>query len=365
MDNRAYYLGFSQFLGIGPMRFQQLLSHFKNVKAAYEAPEKELKKILGEALTPKFLNFRRECDLDGELNRCQKKGIAVVTQEDNFFPSSLKNISDPPICLYIKGEVGKYRFDEGVFFAIVGTRTPTSYGRSVAHQFASALAAAGLVIVSGLALGIDGIAHQAAVEAGGRTIAFLGCGVDIVYPSSHANLYGHILSSGGLIISEFPPGRTVLKGLFIARNRLISGLCRGVMVVEGGRDSGSLITARYAALQGKEVFAPPAPITSSLSEAPNLLLKEGAVPVTSPTDIFQSLQLEITPRRKAAIQTQLSEEDNQLFEKIAAEPLSADELALFLHRPSSEILSSLSSLELQGIVEKNRDGKYQTFAFSS
>src|SRR3989344_6509680 len=160
-----------------------------------------------------------------------------------------------------------------------------------------------------MAIGIDSIAHQTALNNDGRTIAFLGCGVDIIYPAVNSNLYYKIINRGGLVISEFPPGEMVVKGLFIARNRLISGISRGVLIVEGAKDSGAMITARYAAEQGKEVFATPAPITSEVSEAPNILLKQGAKLVTSIDDILEEFNMRIAPKKKEEIEKELSGEE--------------------------------------------------------
>src|SRR3989338_348038 len=162
------------------------------------------------------------------------------------------------------------------FFAIVGTRKPTSYGIQVARKFAYELTEAGFIIVSGMAMGIDTVAHQAALDAGGKTVAVLGCGVNIIYPAINYQLYHNIIKSGGAVISEFPPDQTVLKGLFISRNRIISGLSKGVLIAEGGEFSGALITAKYAGIQGKDVFAVPSSINSEMASAPNLLIKQGA-----------------------------------------------------------------------------------------
>lgn len=262
LKNISYYLAFSHFLGIGPVRFEALMKYFGNVKGAYNAREIELAKTIGSHYAGKFLQFRNEFDANEKIEELKKKEITVLTEEDEHYPGQLKNIPDPPICLYVKGNVDNLNFEKDYFIGIVGTRKPTSYGQKIAGKFAYELASAGFVIVSGMAIGVDTVAHLSCLEAKGKTVAILGCGVDIVYPRQNEKLYQNIIASGGLVISEFPPGHTVLKGLFIARNRLISGLSKGVLVIEGASDSGALITARYAAEQGKEVFAPPGPLTS-------------------------------------------------------------------------------------------------------
>ena len=359
MDNLDCYLGFSYFLGIGPQRLSLLLRNFSDIKKAYLADKNELKKVLGEKLTEKFIQFRSNFDPKKELDNLKKKEITVLSLEDKKYPASLKKISDPPICLYFKGNISNFDFKKDLFLGIVGTRKPTSYGEILAKKFASQLASMGIVIVSGMALGIDSLAHWATLNSEGKTIAVLGCGVDVVYPPSNAKLYQEILKKGGLIISEFPPGRTVLKGLFIARNRIISGLSSGVLVVEGAKDSGALITAKYAAEQGKEVFAPPSPLTSPMSEAPNLLLKQGAKLVTNVYDILDEFNLRVLPKKKEDLSKDLSNEERLVFEAISSFPKTIDELIFELKQPVDKILNILSVLEIKGIVEKNKELRYQ------
>jgi DNA processing protein len=209
-----------------------------------------------------------------------------------------------------------------------------------------------------MALGVDTVAHQAALENGGKTIAILGCGVDIIYPPQNTKLYEQIVSGGGVVISEFPPGQTVLKGLFVARNRLISGLSAGIMVVEGLKNSGALITARYAAEQGKDVFAPPVPLTSPLSEAPNILLKQGAKLVTGVEDILEEYGIQSRPVLKNIVDG-LSAEEQNIVRNIQEEPLIVDEIAIRLQEPVTSVLNTLSVLEISGVVKKNMEGKYE------
>lgn len=380
-----YYLGFSHFLGIGPVRFKDLILHLKGVKKAYEASKKEIQEIIGLKLAEKFIDFRIRFDPVKKMEELKKQGISVLCVDDEDYPESLKYISDPPICIYIKGRnfilrrrettTGESLLDSGrppssstqslakmrnkMVFAIVGTRNPTSYGIQVARKFAYELTSAGFTIISGLAYGIDAVAHKACLDAGGKTIAVLGCGVNIVYPQSNRSLYERILDTGGAVISEFPPGQFVLKGLFVARNRIISALAQGVMIVEGGKDSGSLITAKYAAEQGKDVFAPPSPITSAMSVAPNTLLKEGAKLVTSIEDIFEEFEIKITPKKKENILEKLNMEEKEVFALLNKNPSLADNIALSLKKPIDKILKILSIMEIRGIVEKNSQNHYQ------
>jgi DNA processing protein len=358
-DDLYYYLGFSHCLGIGPIKFQALIKHFGTVKGAYHANIKEIQNIVGAKTGEKFLTFRSKFDPVKKLEELQRKNISVISIADNFYPQLLKQISDAPICLYVRGDFDSASASSLIFFAIVGTRTPTPYGEQIAKKFANELAQSGFIIVSGMAMGIDTIAHKGALEVGGKTIAVLGCGVDIIYPAMNARLYQNIIEKNGLIISEFPPGHTVLKGLFIARNRIISGLSKGVLIVEGLKDSGALITARYAAEQGREVFATPAPITSPFSQAPNLLLKQGAKLVTTVEDIVEELGLKILPKKKEEICSQLNNEEKIIFKLLQKEPLVIDEIAIKAKQSINETLNLVSLLEIKGVIEKNSEGKYQ------
>jgi DNA processing protein len=389
-DDLVYYLAFSYCLGIGPMKFAALKIHFKDVRKAYESSAKELAPLIGQRLTERFIEFRRKFDPVKELEKLRKDGITVLAVDDESYPESLKNISDPPICLYVKGNINLFAKDEAryqnffssvgaasqsrgpksqknlissplptTFFAIVGTRKPTSYGQQIARKFAYELSEAGFVIVSGMAMGMDTVAHQAALDAKGSTIAVLGCGVNIIYPAINRGLYENIIRNGGAVISEFPPEHTVLKGLFIARNRIISGLSKGVLIIEGGEYSGALITARYAGIQGKDVFAVPSPINSDMSRAPNLLIKQGAKLVTTVEDIYEEFDMKITPRKKENIRKNLSETERLIFDILQKNPQTVDDLVIGLSKKIPEILNAISVMEIEGVVEKNQEHKYQ------
>lgn len=359
MNNVLYYLGFSYFDGVGPMRLKVLIAKFDSVKKAYEASTRDLQNIMPTKLADEFIIFRLKFNPSKEIEMLKKKNIQVISWEDKMYPPQLKNISDPPICLYIKGKLKNIDFSKDYFIAIVGTRNPTPYGIQITKKFGSELSRAGFVIVSGMATGIDAAAHKSALENKGKTIAVLGCGVDIPYPPSNQKLYSEIINQGGLVISEFPPGHMVIKGLFVARNRIIAGLSRGVLIIEGLKDSGALITARYAAEQGKEVFAAPGPITSPLSQAPHLLLKQGAKLVTSVEDIYEELGLRLIPNKKESIEMQLTEEEREIFLALQKEPLLIDEIALQISQPIHQVLNTISLLEIKGVIEKNSEGKYQ------
>ena len=358
-DKTAAYVSFSHFLGIGPIKFQSIKKTFRSLEKAYSANLTDLTKAVGINIARQFIEFRKDLNINELSKKFKNKNIKVIHQENKLFPKKLLEISDPPICLYVKGNIEKYEFDDK-HVSVVGTRMPTSYGQKITQDIVYSLVGSGYRIVSGLALGIDSIAHKSALESGGKTIAFLGCGVDIIYPYSNANLYNSILKKDGLIISEFPPGMNVLKGLFIARNRLISGISRGVIVVEGSDRSGSLITAKYAAEQGKDVYAIPGNITSKMSQAPNILIKEGAKPIISLQDIAEEFNLRKKVTFKKSDYKNLSKLEMTLIKVLENEPRSIDEILELTQNEISKVLQSLTNLELKGYVLKNMDGKYET-----
>lgn len=353
-----YYLSFSHFFGIGPIKLKALIEYFGSVKGTYNAKEKDLSLVIGSTLAKKFIRFKNVFDPVKRLAELKKKQITVISWADKKYPLLLKNITDPPICLYVRGNVNNFDFDK-LTVGIVGTRTPTIYGTQIAKKFSTDLALAGFNIVSGLAIGIDTVAHWSCIGAGGRTVAVLGCGVNIIYPADNRNLYYRIIEKGGLIISEFPPEQLVLKGLFIARNRIISGLSKGVVIIEGGEHSGALITAKYAAEQGRDVFAPPSPINSDMSKAPNLLLKEGAKLITSVNDIFEEFNLKITPAKIEDVLKDLSGVEKSVVELLSKKLMVVDEIVVSLKIPTNRVLNTLSVLEIKGIIEKNSQNQYQ------
>lgn len=289
-EETRYWVGFSLFPGVGPVRFKLLLDYFGSAKAAWNAPESGLRETgLGQKLTDEFIAFRKTSDLETYIGKLNTEHVSVLTLNDSRYPKLLGQISDAPFLLYVKGKKTDHPINLTRTIAVVGTRNITRYGTEVTQKLVTELVSYGFTIVSGLAYGVDAVAHQAALDAGGKTIAVLGCGIDIIAPPSNARLYADIAGGGGAIISEMPLGLRPNKGLFPARNRIISGLSLGVVVTEGATKSGSLITARYAAEQGREVFAVPGPVTSMYSGAASYLLKNGAKLVESASDIIEEL----------------------------------------------------------------------------
>lgn len=356
MDERDAYIGFSFAKGIGPLRFKLLHDYFGSASGAWEASEKTFLNIgFGEKLTTNFLEFRKTFDLQKIIEEITYKEIMIVTQIDPEFPPSLLQIPDPPLTLYIKGSLLK-NFDR--CFGIVGTRKPTPYGQQVTEKITRELIEAGLTIVSGMARGVDGIAHRISVECKEPTIAVLGCGVDIIYPPEHNWLYGKIIETGGAIISEVPPGHTVSRGLFPARNRIISGISRGVLVTEGAEDSGSLITAKLALEQGREVFAIPGPINSYLSQGPTKLIKNGAKLVSEVQDILEELNLPKIPKKVTGINGAQTQEERLVLELLTRGSLHFDDIVKSSHLQVSQVSSILTLLELSGVIMNLGDAMY-------
>lgn len=354
-EERLYWLGFSAFPGIGPLRFKLLLDYFGSAKAIWQAPKAELLKIgLGEILSEKFDQFRREFGLSRYAKKVEDLDVDILTIKDKEYPPLLKEIPDAPFLLYVKGMRDSEVFSPTI--AMVGTRRATNYGKEATRRFVEGLVAAGITIVSGLALGIDGVAHQATIEAGGKTIAVLGCGVDCCNPRSNQWLYDRIVKDSGMVVSEFPLSRQASKGLFPARNRIISGLSLGVIVIEGAHDSGSLITARYAAEQGREVFAVPGPITSPFSRATSKLIKSGATLVESAEDVLEALNLKKEKIKSKVVKGE-TDSENAVLSLLYNEDLHLDEIIRKLGWQADKVSSVLSVLEIKGLV-RNEAGVY-------
>lgn len=345
-NDQKYWLGFNKAPGIGPVRLGALLETFGDVKSAWLASSSELRGAgLGTKTIRKFVRARDDLDLEAELGRVHKAGFTLLTLGDSEFPADLREIDSPPIVLYIWGEI---RPEDRLAAAIVGTRRATPYGKAVAREFAAGLAVSGVTIVSGLARGIDGIAHQAAVEVGGRTIAVLGSGVDQIYPPEHRKLASAIVQNGA-VISDYPLGTRPEGGNFPPRNRIISGLSLAVVVVQAGKRSGALITANFAADQGKDVFGVPGRIYDRGSQGTNRLISQGAFPATSVDDVLEVLNLDAIARaapKQAALPK--NEAERQVLEALSAKPIHIDELSARCELPISELAACLSMLELRG-----------------
>lgn len=277
--------------GIGPMTFKKLLDAFSSLEDAWAAPSDKLAQIgLGKSIVEKITQQRPKINPDLEMEKLDKEGIGLITIQDKNYPMLLKEIYSPPALLYVKG---KMKPKDSLGLGIVGSRRLSLYGEQTTPPLTAELARAGLTIISGLAKGIDTLAHQAALEVGGRTIAVLGSGIDSrsVYPYSNRDLAEKITKSGGAVISEFPIGTQPLPQHFPQRNRIISGLSKGILIIEATKRSGALITARDALEQNRDVFAIPGPIFAQNSFGPNNLIKMGAKLVSQASDILEEFNL--------------------------------------------------------------------------
>ena len=358
MDEKVYYVGFSIFPGIGAALFDRLLQRFGSAESAWNSSEADLIETVGEKITEKFLAFRKTINLSAELENCVQKDIQLITVADKIYPRLLKEIVRPPYLLYVKGDASILSFSK--IIGVVGTRKITQYGKQVTEMLTADLVNAGFVTVSGLALGVDACAHTATIDAGGKTIAVLGCGVDCCYPRENQKIYDRILSTGGAIVSNFPPSMEATRFTFPARNALIAGLSQALLVTEGAADSGSLITAEYAKKFRRPLFAVPGPITSSLSKGTNSLLKTNGIAVTSIKDILDSLGIMGTPKAltgKGKALRGSSKEEQMVLDLLENGPLLFDEIVRTIGKDSKNTGSLLSLMELSGLIHQE-GGKY-------
>jgi len=350
-DDLRYWLGFNLVRGIGPVRLRALIDEFGDIESAWHASESELRAAkLNQRALENLLQARRQVDLDRVLKRVEQLGVQVLTWDSPGYPPLLSQIPDPPPVLFVRGSL--LAADEWSV-AMVGTRKASSYGREVARRLAGELGRNGVTVVSGLARGIDGIAHKAALEAGGRSIAVLGCGVDCVYPPEHRGLAESLVEHGALV-SDYPLGTRPEAANFPARNRIISGLSLGTIVVEAGLRSGALITADFALDQGREVFAIPGSILSPSAAGSNRLIRDGAHVVTEALDVLEVLHLDQVQDKQAA-RVALPETPTEalIFEYLSAEPCHLDELSREAGLPVEVVSSTLVMMELKGMVRQS------------
>lgn len=353
--------------GLGPTRSRKLVQHFGSAEAVFRASLTELESTGIKAVSAQSLANGKSAELAREeLARAAEAGVAILSMEDRFYPSRLKEIYDPPLLLYVRGNA-EALVSPGI--AVVGTRHPTPYGSGMAERLACDLAAQGLVIISGMARGIDTTSHRGAITAKGRTVAVFGTGVDVIYPKENSRLSEQILAFGGALISEFPLGTFAAPQNFPIRNRILSGMSLGVLVVEAAEYSGTRITARLALEQNRDVFAVPGNVTNKNSWGPNTLIKQGAKLVATWEDVWEDLPTEV---RLALIPAAPSESQSSssasLFpdeglpphEKRILSLLKADETThideliekLEAELSSSEIFAALFELELNSKIRQ-------------
>jgi len=351
MRDVRYWVGFNRVYGVGPAKVRALIDHFGDLETAWTADLNDLREAgLDRRAIENLLNVRKTIDLDQEVDRVQKTGARIVIWDDLDYPPLLKNLPDAPPVLYVKGQM--MVADREWTVAIVGTRRASAYGRQVAETLATDLVRNGITIVSGLARGIDSVAHEAALKAGGRTLAVLACGIDQVYPPEHAKLAARMLEQGALL-TEAPCGSPPEGGNFPARNRIISGLSLGTIVVEAAETSGALITSDRALEQGREVFAVPGNIFAKTSHGTNYLLKEGATLVTSAQDVLEALNLKmVTAHSEARAVIPEDPTEAKLFALLSNDPTHVDYLVRESGLPVAQVSSTLALMELKGSVRQ-------------
>ena len=351
MQDLYHWVALSLAPGVGSVLFKRLTQTFGSPERVFKTPPTKLARVDG--IGPKVVESLRKFDwksrVEKELRSAEKIGARIVTWEDEEYPTNLKNIYDPPPLLYILGALLP---QDQLAVAVVGSRYPTTYGRAAAERISMGLSRRGITVVSGLARGVDSCAHRGALSAGGRTIGVLGCGIDITYPPESRELFDGVAAQGA-ILSEFPLGTPPDSDHFPIRNRIISGLSLGVAVVEATLRSGSLITARFALDQNRDVYAVPGNVDSARSEGTNRLIKEGAKLVTRAEDILEEIlpQQEAAPQ-EAPRQPQLSEEETRVFLVLSRDPIHIDEVIAKSTLTSARVSAILLSLELAGHIQQ-------------
>jgi len=350
-----YWLALSLIPGIGSILIQRLLDQFKTPEAVFRAPMKELLKIegLGKKVACEIQKGPLERGVERELSLLKEVGGKILTLKDEDYPKRLREIYDPPALLYVRG--GLRREDE-LAVAIVGSRKTSPYGRWITEKIGQDLARYGVTVVSGMARGIDSVAHKGALQGGGRTIAVLGCGVDVIYPSENRNLFYQIIEHGA-ILSEFPMGSPPEGGHFPRRNRIISGLSIGAVIVQASAESGSLITAGYALEQGREVFAVPGNVGAEGSRGTNQLIKNGAKMVESSEDILEEILPQWSREKEAPLKGEtpvpdLTEEEGVLYKLLGETPLHIDAIIRESQLDPGKVSSLLLNLELKGLISQ-------------
>ena len=355
--DHPYFNAFNLIPQIGSVRLRKLLNFFPDLETAWRAASSDLAQSgLDVNVVEKILEARTALDPHTEFAKLENKKIRLISFNDEEYPKLLKEIPNPPMVLYILGE---FLPQDQMAIAVVGTRKYSVYGKQVAQELVGNLVRANLTIVSGLALGIDALAHKTTVDHAGRTIAVLACGLDSIYPASNRMIAQEILQNNGAIISEMPLGTPPLKHHFPYRNRIISGMSLGTVVIEAASDSGSLITAQHALDQNRQVFAVPGSIFNPGSVGPNNLLKMGAKAVTSAADILEELNLE-------GVQTQLitqeiigdNEEEEMILKFLRREPTHVDLVVKSSGLPAATVAATLMIMEMKGKVRNLGANQY-------
>lgn len=361
MDAREikFLNAFNAIPGVGPVTLRALQDNFGSFETAWQSGDGELENApLDPQARSAILEHRSRLHPDKEMERLVKERIWILTEEDPLYPSLLKEIHNPPVIIYGRGNP-RLLAEEKLRIAIVGTRKPSQYGVEATRKIASELVEQSIIIVSGLATGIDTEAHQAALNAKGNTIAVLGSGLDpiSIFPPENVRLASRIEEVGSIVMSEYAPGTPAMKENFPLRNRIISGLSNGVVVVEARERSGALITARLALEQNRDVFAVPGSIFTSTAVGPLSLLQQGAKPVTSARDILAEFGIDIAQKQEH-YRHSWNENEKAILE-ILEDPLDVDALKQRTKFATGTLIATLSTLELKGVIKNMGNDVYQ------
>lgn len=353
-EKMKYWVWLSSLVKIPPRKRFELLEHFKDPEHIWYAQVNELLDLvfLEKHYIGHLSDIQARKDVERHMDRIIASDMEMITIKDSNYPENLKNIYDPPLVLYTKGSL----ISNEPQLAVIGSRRASRYGLEMAEKISACLSKAGLTITSGMARGIDSKAHIGALDAGGRTIAILGCGVDIAYPAENRDLMKRI-SSSGTVISEYLPGTPPIANNFPARNRIISGMSMGILIVEASEKSGSLITANFALEQGREVFAIPGNIDSRNSTGTNRLIRDGAKIVLDISDILDELNISYIAdnrfyKNKRINTRELDIDERNVLKKLQNEPMHIDKIAVVCGMNVNVLSSILVMLELKGLVEQ-------------
>jgi DNA processing protein len=361
IEEKLFYLPFSVFDGVGPVTFRNLLQFFKTAKNIWKSTDFEIRNSpIPKHLHEKFLDFRRKFSIEEYVERMRKNGVWFWTQADGEYPKLLSEISDPPFVLFYKYRITQIRTEKRreINLCVVGSRKISNYGVRVVEDLIGGLQGQNICIVSGLALGVDALAHQTALKNSLSTIAVLGCGLDIIYPRENLRLSEEIISTGNLIVSEVPLGRFVTRGIFPARNRIVSGMSRAVLIIEAAEKSGSLITASYALDQGRDVLVVPGPINSPNEKGVIELLRKGATPISNSQEILEELGIKSSGkntlnREYAKIAPKFDDEVSQKIYDLLTQcgQTHINEMCKTLGMKIPELSSVLTVMEIGGYVK--------------
>ncbi len=351
MNEKDYLIWLSSVKGIGYKSIEKLLRYFGSYEEIWNAHANEIESTINvkKGTVDKLMEVRNIDFINEYKKKLDTKGIECLYKGDEEYPHMLRCIPSPPHILYMKGRIDE---TDQKSIAIIGSRKCTSYGKNTAYKFAKELAAYGITIISGMAYGIDSAAHRGALDGGGRTIAVLGCGVDICYPKSNVNLMRDIIANGA-VISEYNMGTNPAPGNFPRRNRIISGLSKGVLVVEAGLKSGTLITVDYALEQGRDVFSVPGNINCAVSKGTNKLIKEGAKPVTCIEDILEEFNIKKDRKEQIDRYPDISDSERAVLEIVERkQPIHIDLIGSLLSFDACTVNSIITILEIKDLLEQ-------------